>query len=465
MSIRRFFLRNSLAARLVLSAMAVALVLLVVAGGLLHYLFKTTVERNFDARLQAVMNGLLASVEVDAQGRPYVRGQLADARFQLPDSGWYWQIMPEDGKGEALASRSLLEQRFDLARFRNASRDGNGVAHLFLRDNNGARLRVMEQGYTLYGGKKRYSIIVAGNYDELRAEISAFNRAMIVILALFALALVMALIAQVHYGLRPLRRLHDELGEIREGRREQLDENYPAEIAPVAHELNLLLRANREIVERARTQVGNLAHALKTPLSVLTNEARAAKGKLAGHVLHQAHMMRDQINIYLDRARRAARATGLGAVTPVEDVVKALVRTLERINRDKDIEVEVACAGGIRFRGEKQDLEEIIGNLLDNAFKYASSRIRVSGELQQAARHQRRWLVLTIEDDGPGLPKKDHEKALKRGQRLDETRPGSGLGLSIVHETAAMYHGEISLDRSRLGGLKATLRLPAARGK
>ncbi len=463
MSIRRVFLRNSLAARLVLSAMAVALVLLVIAGGLLHYLFKTTVERNFDARLEAVMNGLLASVEVDAQGRPYVRGQLADARFQLPASGWYWQIMPEDGQGQSLASKSLLEQRFDPALFKDAPRDENGVAHLFVRDVNGARLRLMEQGYTLYGGKKRYAIIVAGNYDELRTEISAFNRAMIVILALFALALVMALVAQVHFGLRPLRRLHDELGEIREGRREQLDEKYPAEIEPVAHELNLLLRANREIVDRARTQVGNLAHALKTPLSVLTNEARAAKGRLAGHVLQQTRMMRDQINIYLDRARRAARATGPGAVTPVEDVVKALVRTLKRINRDRDMKVEVLCPGGIRFRGERQDLEEIIGNLLDNAFKYARTRIRLRGELEDGGRHQRRWLVLTIEDDGPGLPRKDHEKALKRGQRLDETRPGSGLGLSIVHETAVMYHGEITLGRSPLGGLKATLRLPAAR--
>ncbi len=462
---RTGFTRNSLAARLVLSAVIVAMVLLLLAGGLLFYLFKVTVERNFDARLEAVMNGLLANLEVDENGRPYMRGQLADPRFQLPVSGWYWRVVPVNGNGEGLSSQSLLDIELKVPRNIRMHRDENGVAHFYMRGPEGVRLRALEQEYTLFGNRNRYSILVAGNFDELRAEMSAFTRALVLILLLLGFALVLALFVQVRYGLRPLGVLHDELAEIREGKRERLEGGYPAEIEPVAQELNLLIRANREVVERARTQVGNLAHALKTPLSVLTNEARTEKGRLAEKVLQQAQVMRDQVDIYLDRARRAAHATGFGSVTGVREVVEAIVRTLKRIHRDSGIEVEIDCADDIRFRGEKQDLEEMVGNLLDNAFKYARGRIRVDCRVEQKGRHHRQWVVLSVEDDGPGLPEEDHEKALRRGQRLDETKPGSGLGLSIVHETASMYHGEVTLGRSDLGGLKAVLRLPAAFSK
>ncbi len=449
-----------------LSAFAVAAVLLVLAGGLLFYLFKVTVERNFDARLEAVMNGLLANIEVDAKGRPWLRSQLADPRFSLPVSGWYWRIAPVDGEGPRLASKSLLD--LDLAPPPGVRRDSSGVAHFYLKGPQGLRLRVLEQQYTLFGGKRPYSILVAGNFDELRAEMSAFTSALVVILVVLGLALALALFVQVRYGLRPLGALHDELADIREGRRERLLGSYPDEIRPVAEELNLLLRANREIVERARTQVGNLAHALKTPLSVLTNEARRDGPGLPQKVLQQVGIMRDQVQLYLDRARRAAQATGPGGTTPVRKVVEAIVRTLRRIHRDTPLEVELSCPGDLRFRGERQDLEEMLGNLLDNAFKYARQRIAVSATVRSEGRHHRRWIVITVDDDGPGLPEEHHETALRRGQRLDETRPGSGLGLSIVSETAAMYHGEVRLQRSPLGGLRAALRLPAAgtpRGK
>jgi len=458
---------KSLAARLVVSAMAVSMVLLLLAGGLLFYLFISTIERNFDARLEAVMNGLLANLELDEKGRPYLKKPLADPRFELPVSGWYWRVSPVNGGAAGLASRSLLDIDLPIPRSSRLERDANGIAHMYLRDPEGVRLRAIEQVYTLFGSKKRYSVLVAGNFDELRREMAAFTSALVIILVLLALALALSIFIQVRYGLRPLVRLHDELAEIREGRRERLEEDYPSEIEPVADELNQLLRANRDITERARTQVGNLAHALKTPLSVLANEARADKGKLAEKVLHQTHVMRDQVNLYLDRARRAATATALGAVTDVEEVVHAIVRTLRRISRDSHMEVDLDCPGNLRFRGEKQDLEEIIGNLLENAFKYARGRIRVSGRLETpASRHGRHWLIISVEDDGPGLPEEDFEKALKRGQRLDETRPGSGLGLSIVSETVAMYHGEVRLERSSgLGGLRVVLRLPAARAR
>ena len=269
-------------------------------------------------------------------------------------------------------------------------------------------------------------------------------------------------IVQVRYGLKPMNALRAELNAIREGRADRLVGGYPEEIEPVARELNLLIEANAAIVDRSRTQVGNLAHALKTPLSVLTNEANIHKGQLAAKILEQAGVMRDQVSLYLDRARRAARAHSLGSATQVGAVVDAIVRTLLRIHHDKGIKVDVACPTSARFLGEQQDLEEMIGNLLDNAFKWASRSIAVNVAQQQTAGDgTRAWIELSVEDDGPGLPADRRGEALKRGRRLDETKPGSGLGLSIVSETASMYNGRIRLDASSLGGLKAVLSLPA----
>jgi signal transduction histidine kinase len=231
----------------------------------------------------------------------------------------------------------------------------------------------------------------------------------------------------------------------------------------VADELNLLIQSNVEIVERARTQVGNLAHALKTPLSVLTNEAAAQDGPLAAKVREQAELMRGQVSLYLDRARRAARAQGIGAVTEVKPVLEALARTLERINRDKALAIHVDCPADLRFRGERQDLEEMVGNLLDNACKWGRERVSLSAAPAPGpGAAGRTFLVISVEDDGPGLPENQRAEALKRGQRLDESKPGSGLGLSIVTETAAMYNGNVHLEDGPLGGLRAVLTLPAA---
>jgi signal transduction histidine kinase len=227
-----------------------------------------------------------------------------------------------------------------------------------------------------------------------------------------------------------------------------------------------LLKANADVVDRARTQVGNLAHALKTPLSVITNEADVQGDEFARKVSEQAGIMRDQVDLYLDRARRAARAHALGAVTDVSDTLRGIVRTLERINVDKPIEARVHCPADLRFMGERQDFEEMVGNLLDNAFKWASSRVLISARhAAQARQSGRTVMLLTVEDDGPGLPADRREYVLKRGRRLDETKPGSGLGLSIVAEIAAMYDGHLSLSDSSEGGLKITLTLPAARGR
>ena len=452
---------SSLSRRLIISSAVVSIVLLAATAVLLASLFTAALERNFDQRLRSDLDGLLAGLEVDADGTPRLSRGLVDPRFGLPLSGWYWQVVPEEQGIRDLASPSLLEQR--LKRPAGVSPDAEGVVSFSLNDTVGSRLRVIEQAITLPGSARRYAVMVAGNFDELRGEVTAFNRALVASLVLLGLGLVLATLVQVRFGLRPLRDMQANLAEIRQGRAEQLKGDYPSEIQPVAEELNLLIQSNVEIVERARTQVGNLAHALKTPLSVLTNEAAQQDGALAGKVREQAEIMRNQVSLYLDRARRAARAQGIGAVTEVKPVLEALARTLERINRDRAITIRADCPDDLRFRGERQDLEEMVGNLLDNACKWAATRATVSANpVREHGAAGRSFLEIAVEDDGPGLPADKRAEALKRGRRLDETKPGSGLGLSIVAETAAMYNGNVQLEDSAMGGLKAVLTLPSA---
>jgi signal transduction histidine kinase len=453
--------RNSLAFRLVAAATAVSVVLLVAAGLLLSTLFSAAVERSLDARLQAVLDGLLASVELN-DNKLSLNRSLADTRFDLPLNGWYWQISSLADPGKQLVSPSLLDQRLPINQFDVAGRQPGARLEGYLDDNTGNRLRVIEQRFNLFGSEEQYSFLVSGNFDELRSEVSAFNNALIAVLSLLGAGLVAAIVIQVRFGLRPLTQLQHELSQIREGKQEKISGDYPREVEIVSSELNLLLESNTEIIERARTQVGNLAHALKTPLSVLTNEAGIHGGPLGRKVTQQAAVMRDQVSMYLDRARRAARANTIGSVSDPADVTKAIVRTLKRIHADMTIAVDESYDVSVRFRGERQDLEEIVGNLLDNAFKWNGGRIAVSvGRSLSPVDARSDWLDITVEDNGCGLPEGGADIALQRGKRLDETKPGSGLGLNIVSETAAMYGGKLTLGDSHLGGLKVTLTLPA----
>lgn len=454
---------NSLSFRLAVSAAVLSLIVLVSAGLLLANFFEAALDRNFDARLRAVLDGLLANVQMGVDGSLSMDGELADTRFTLPLSGWYWQVQQKVGSAEGdLASASLLEQRLSPAPQDVAERDSDGIAHFYLTDANGTRLRAIEERFKLFGSKDEMSFLVAGNFDELRAEAVAFERTLVAMLSGLGVGLLAAIVAQVRFGLRPLRAMEARLSAIREGKAERLEGDYPSEIQPVADELNLLIRSNAEVVERARNEVGNLAHALKTPLSVLTNEAKLQPGGLADKVAEQARIMRDQVALYLDRARRAARARTLGSASEVEPVLLALARTLERIHHDKGVAIAVSCAPSVKFRGEKQDLEEMAGNLLDNACKWAAQRVAVKAALDSVrSGDSRSWLMISVGDDGPGLTPEQRSQAPRRGRKLDETKPGSGLGLSIVAETAAMYGGSIKLEQSDLGGLAAILRLPA----
>jgi signal transduction histidine kinase len=292
-------------------------------------------------------------------------------------------------------------------------------------------------------------------------EVLAFDGAIVTTFLVLAAVLLLTTLFQVRFGLAPLNRISRGLAAIRSGKAEKLAGSFPVEIEPLARETNALIDANREIVERARTHVGNLAHALKTPLSVMMNEA-AARGDdpLAEKVKEQAGIMRDQVTRHLERSRIAARVAVVGTITDVVPVVQALARTIEKTHRDKDFAIDLDIQAEAQFRGERQDLEEMVGNLVDNACKWAGSRvsIEVMGERPEPGRQVVR---IVIDDDGPGLTPAQRDQVSRRGQRLDETKPGSGLGLSIVVELASLYGGALNLGTAPIGGLRAELVLPA----
>ena len=272
----------------------------------------------------------------------------------------------------------------------------------------------------------------------------------------FATAIAAGVFFQVRIGLAPVLRMRDSVAEVREGNTDRVDGEFPVELQPLADELNAMLDHSRELVERSRTHVGNLAHALKTPIAVLTNEARASEGELASLVQRQTGVMTEQVEHHLRRARAAAHAKALGARTPLGATVGGLARTLEKINRARGIRITTEVEADLNFKGERQDLEEMIGNLMDNACKWSGGLVHVT-----AGRTAPRELAVTIEDDGPGLTEDECASALQRGVRLDEQAPGSGLGLAIVSDLAKAYGGELSLSRSELGGLAARISLPA----
>lgn len=457
---------DSLAFRLIATSAGWSVAVLAITGILLSGLFREAVERNFDARLQVYLDGLIANTELSRQGKLVEAGNLGEIRFNLPFSGWYWQVsLTEDKQADRLASLSLLDQRLTLPEMKQKPTADN-LFRSYLGGPENQRLRLIAHQIKLVGSEDNYTFAVAGNSEEMETEIAAFNKTLFIALSLVAMGLALAAFFQVRFGLAPLRSFQRRLAEIRAGARERLSERYPLELQPLANELNALLHTNQEIIERARTHVGNLAHALKTPLSVIMNEAQASKTKFAKTVAAQAQTMRDQVNLYLDRARMAARSRAIGTVVEIGPVIGGIARTLERIHTDRDLTAVLGGDMAAKFRGEKQDFEEIMGNLLDNAFKWAKSTVTITASLNTnlatGAGQEGRAIAIMVDDDGPGLPAKRRADALKRGKRLDETKPGSGLGLSIVAELAALYGGEVRLDDAPKGGLRVVLTLPAA---
>ena len=444
--------RNSLAFRLVASAALWCALVLSGGGYLLSTLFGDTVERNFDARLAVLLEGLVAGSEIGPEGALELRLQLGEPRFTQPLSGWYWQI--NQGERTLDRSTSLWDQHLPVSAPGLAPEDEGVTSEI--PGPLGQELRLLVRAISLPEAPEALRYAGAGARAEISAAKRRVDRLLSLALGALFLGLLGALLLQVRIALLPLRRMEAALAAIRAGTARRLQGRFPAELQPLALELNALLDHSEALIERARTHVGNLAHGLKTPLAVLTNEAARREGALAALVGRQAAQMRRLVDHHLARARAMATGSIIGARTEVAPLLDDLRRALLKIYAGRELTIEIACPSELAFRGAREDLEEIVGNLLDNACKWAMRRVEVRAEREA----ERLWLA--IEDDGPGLAAEQRAKVLERGRRLDERVPGSGLGLAIVADIAQLYGGHLALEQAAAGGLRVTLDLPAA---
>jgi len=450
---------NSLAFRLFLWATGWTVIILIITGVVLSSLYRHAVERAFDRRLDVYLRTLVADIASPEEGGEKFPQSIGEPLFELPLSGWYWEVTRLDtAKPEVHSSRSLWDS--NLPRLPDAENSG-GYVKGYSAGPEEQRLRLVERTIDL-GDDGRFLIAVAGNGSEIDEEMASFDSVIGATFGALVVALLLTTALQVRFGLAPLKRISESLAAIRSGHAERLEGDFPVEIAPLARETNALIESNREIVERARTHVGNLAHALKTPLSVLVNEAGArGEDALALKVREQTDIMREVVARQLERARLAARSSVVGTLIDVAPIVTALARTMEKLHRERDIAIAVDVANAAHFRGEQHDLEEMIGNLVDNACKWAQSRVAIEVIGERPAGEGKPRLRIVVDDDGPGLSPAERARVAQRGQRLDESKPGSGLGLSIVVELANLYGGALTLGTAPIGGLRAELALPA----
>ena len=326
-------------------------------------------------------------------------------------------------------------------------------------DSFGTSMRVVERTVTI--GPDTYEIIVTGNLSEILELVGNFRGQAFIVLGAVGVMLAMMSFIVARFAMRPVDRLSAAIESVRAGESAAVTGTYPREIAPLAEEVNELLRSNTQIIERARNQVGNLAHGLKTPIAVLRNEAGTSKGALADVVLAESDKMSTMVTTYLERARLAARTSVVGKKADAAKIMARLSRVMAKIHPDIAITLHPHEPALPWFRGDEADLEEIAGNLLDNACKWSGGQVEVRLSAEQGSAGT--VLLLAIDDNGPGLSAEDAQKVLRRGVRLDEKTPGSGLGLDIVKELVDVYGGDLALKRSALGGLLVELRLPTAR--
>lgn len=416
---------NSLRGRLLAFSALWTAVALVLAWLFLSALLRDFVVSRFSAELHSVSDAVMAGSEW--QGR-FTVTPPGDTRFEEPLSGWYWQV--GDGRQVLAKSGSLWTSDMGV----NGGLAGPDGAVLFRR----------QVGFTAPGDGTALTVTVAMPEAVIMAEERRITQPLAAALAILGSVLVAASIISVTIGLRTLDRLRDGLDAVRAGRAEALPLPRTSELRPLVEDMNHLIAENRSVILRARTHVGNLAHALKTPLSALVN---------SGAEPELAQRMDRTIRWHLKRARAAAQRRSLGHVTPVRDVLDDLATVLRRDIEARGLTLKIAVPP-LHFAGEREDLEEMLGNILDNAVKWADSTIRIDGARDGGN------LVLNVTDDGPGIPDDQLTSALERGTRLDEAVSGSGLGLSIVSDLVQLYGGALELSNET--GLRVSLRLPAS---
>jgi signal transduction histidine kinase len=440
---------GSLTRRMIVIAALWITILLLIGGFALNRVLTASIVRNFDDQLVYVLNNaLIAAAEIDPIGEVHFSRQPADQRFLQTYSGVYFQI---SGKGvDTFPSRSLWDRRLKV-----------DTSHVYLQPHiynsdefAGEPLRIAERDVILPGSDVRWRFQVAQSREMIDSQIHDLRRTLFWSFAALGIGLLVMAALQTFYGLWPLRRVRREVAAIRSGKEQRISDTFPREVKPLTEEINQLLAHSEEQAEEARRHAGNLAHALKTPLTVITNAATANAPGLDRTVINEAGLMRRQVDHHLARARAIGGRTSAKARARVWDSVCAVQRAVDRLY--EGVTIDVAGDKAAQARVERQDLDEMVGNLVENAAKYGGGRVFVTVERQDGT------VDVVVEDDGTGIPAREREALFARGARLDTGKPGTGLGLAIVRDVANIYGGQVSLDESEdLGGLLARLSLPA----
>ena len=455
---------KSLTARVLLLTTLWSAVALVVIGLVISTFYRKSAERGFQDLLRAQLYNVINSVTIGDQGALSGSPQLGDLRFAQPKTGWYWMVEPLGTyTATPLVSPSLGASSLPFFRSwkRLSTRTTSATTSSPMPSEIRCRSPRPRSCSTLTAAPRASASPATSPWSRTTSAISL--TASISRSSVFGVGSLVVNALAILYGLKPLDKARAALERIRAGESERLQGDFPREILPLANEVNALIDSNRRIVERARMQVGNLAHSLKTPIAVLLNESRVLERSHGDLVKNQAEVMQGQVQSYLNRARIAAQRESVLARTDAEPALERLVRVMRRLNADKEFELFVSP--NLSLAMEQQDLEETVGNLLENAARFAEHKVRVAAneapaEVKGIDPARRHWVELVVEDDGPGLEPDQIREAMKRGRRLDESKPGTGLGLSIVSEITNEYQGRLELSRGSWGGLRASLILP-----
>lgn len=443
MRIKRSILKRlSLKSRLLLAAVLWLSTMILAAGYGIPSLVKEYLVADASKQLELSLDEITANLESDNQGQLGLLVRLSDPRFNQPYSGLYWTIT--SGK-QALRSRSLWDRRL------HTRIEGLKIVVKGARDET---LITVERTIYLPGFSQPVHILIGQDENPIKATLKELIGQLWIILGTLFTGVLILIGLQVSWSLRPLNKMHRELVELRKGHQSGLDEEYPREISPLVNDLNALLFHYQELLERARNHAGNLSHALKTPLSVLKNEISALPEEQQQRLRPPVEQLQNHIDYHLGRARMAGSKHILAVKATVSERVDAISMAFDKVYSEHDVVLVNEIDSELEVAVDPVDLDEMLGNLLENSYKWAHSLIRVYHHVID-----KDWIEICIEDDGPGIADQDREKALQRGIRLDETTPGSGLGLNIVSEMAHSYRGKLTLSRGHLGGLRATLTL------
>ena len=444
---------NSLALRLFLSASVWILLTLISGGLLLSDIFRESTEKAFDDKLNLFMETLIGSSKIDSTESITVVNPLGDPRFFQPYSGWYWQI--NKGSQTLVRSRSMWDQVLTLDKRLIGGRAQFINSNLQEKKNKkivtSQQLNIVQREISFPGFDDPLTFMISGDTEEFEKNIMQFNNILVSSLAILGFGLLLSVYLQVKYGLLPLKKIKNSLFKIRNGDAKKLEDNYPTEVSPLASEINILLEHNEKIVQRAKTHVGNLAHALKTPLTIISNHINATNDQ---SLKPQVELINKNIDRYLNKARSSATGNIVKSKIDVDIVTKKIIKIFRKIYPNLQINL-ISIDKNLLIPGNSDDLDEILGNLLENACKWTNEIVEL-----KVLKFSDRSIKFTISDDGPGLPKHRRAEVFARGFRLDEQTPGTGLGLNIVKDTVEQYSGKVWLSESIFNGLEVNVILP-----